>query len=310
MPLIAHIIKALCVFLRDLRGEFSVTFKTDTMKLLALANVVASLLVIDQLDGQTEFVNSPDSIRIAYEVHGEGKPALIFVHGWSCDRSYWKGQIEFFAKNFQVVTVDLGGHGESGLGRKSWTIEAFGGDVAAVVKKLGLKRVILIGHSMGGDVIAETARQLPGMVMGLVMVDTYKKLGPGRAPEQVQAFVASLRADFKDSTRALVKSMFVQGADSSLVNWVATDMSSAPPAVALDALDHAFNYSRQMPHTLEEIKLPVIAINSDNSPTDTASMEHHGVQVMIMHGVGHFMMMEDPDRFNHLLKTAIDKLTQ
>ncbi len=280
------------------------------MKLLALANIVASFFVIDQLDGQTEFVNSPDSIRIAYEVHGKGMPALIFVHGWSCDRSYWKGQIRSFSKNFEVVSVDLAGHGESGLGRRSWTIEAFGADVAAVVKRLGLKRVILIGHSMGGDVIAETARQLHGVVVGLIMIDTYKKLGPGRPPEQVEAFVAKLSADFKDSTSALVKSMFISGSDTSLENWVAADMSSAPPAIALDALRHSFNYSRQMPHTLEEIKLPVIAINSDNSPTDTASMEHYGVQVMVMNGVGHFMMMEDPDRFNRLLKTAIDNLNQ
>jgi len=65
-----------------------------------------------------------------------------------------------------------------------------------------------------------------------------------------------------------------------------------------------------MPHTLEEIKLPVIALNSDNSPTDVESMEHYGIQVIIMQGVGHFMMMEDPNRFNRLLKKAIDKLSQ
>jgi pimeloyl-ACP methyl ester carboxylesterase len=280
------------------------------MKLLALANVLASFFMIDQLDGQTEFVNSSDSIRIAYEVHGEGMPALIFVHGWSCDRTYWKEQIASFSKNFKVVSIDLAGHGESGLGRKSWTIEAFGDDVASVVKKLGLKRVILIGHSMGGDVIAETARQLHGTVIGLIMIDTYKKLGPGRPPEQVDAFIAKLSTDFKDSTNALVRSMFIQSSDSSLVKWVANDMSSAPSAIALDALSHSFNYSRQMPHTLEEIKLPVIAINSDTSPTDTTSMDHYGVQVMIMNGVGHFMMMEAPDRFDRLLKTAIDKLNQ
>jgi pimeloyl-ACP methyl ester carboxylesterase len=263
-----------------------------------------------QLQGQTDFVNSPDSIRIAYEVHGDGVPALIFVHGWSCDRSYWKKQVTSFSKDFKVVAIDLAGHGESGPGRKSWTIEAFGGDVAAVVKKLGLRRVILVGHSMGGDVIAEAARQLPGVVAGLIMIDTYKRLGTGRTPEQVKAFVDKVSNDFKDSTNALVRSMFVPTSDSSLVNWVAADMSSAPPAIALDALDHAFNYSRQITHTLEEIKLPVIALNSDNSPTDVESMEHYGVQVMIMKGIGHFLMMEDPDRFNRLLKTAIDKLSQ
>ena len=69
------------------------------------------------------------------------------------------------------MSIDLAGHGESGLQRKLWTIEAFGGDVAAVVKKLGLKRVILIGHSTGGDVIAEAARQL-----GVDVKTIYNKL--------------------------------------------------------------------------------------------------------------------------------------
>src|SRR5882762_1994438 len=104
-----------------------------------------------QFDRQTLYAISPDGIRIAYEVHGEGTPALVFVHGWSCDRNYWKGQLEPFAEQFKVVAIDLAGHGESELGRKAWTIGAFGADVAAVVKALGLQHVILIGHSMGGD---------------------------------------------------------------------------------------------------------------------------------------------------------------
>jgi pimeloyl-ACP methyl ester carboxylesterase len=152
--------------------------------LISATMIAAFFLTINLSYGQTSFVTSPDSIRIAYEMHGAGEPALIFVHSWSCDRSYWKGQLETFSKNFKVVAIDLAGHGESGLGRKGWTIESFGADVSAVVEKLGLKRVILIGHSMGGDVIAEAARQLPGRVAGLIMIDTYKTLDQVVAPSR------------------------------------------------------------------------------------------------------------------------------
>jgi pimeloyl-ACP methyl ester carboxylesterase len=93
-----------------------------------------------------------------------------------------------------------------------------------------------------------------------------------------------------------------------LVERVANDMSSEPPEVALPSVESSFGYSRQMPHTLDELKVPVIAINPDNAPTDVASMQQHGVEVVIMPGVGHFSFLEDPARFNGLLRSAIEKL--
>lgn len=274
--------------------------------------ITVSFCIINpsQTCGQTMFVTSPDSIQVAYEVHGNAAPALIFVHGWSCDRSYWQGQVEPFSRNFKVVAIDLAGHGESGLNRRSWTIEAFGADVAAVVKKLNLQRVILIGHSMGSNVIAEAARQMPGRVAGLVLVDQYKNLGPGLTQEEVLAFAARFRTSFADSVASFVRRLFISTSDSALVERVAADMSSAPPGIALDALVFTLNYSRQMPHTLEELKLPVIAINDTRGPTDVVSLQRYGVQVMIMPGVGHFLMMENPEGFNLLLSTAISKFVQ
>jgi pimeloyl-ACP methyl ester carboxylesterase len=259
---------------------------------------------------QTKFVNSADGVPIAYEVQGSGAPALIFVHGWSCDRTYWAAQLPVFAKRFKVVAMDLGGHGESGMGRKDWTIASFGSDVATLVQELRLEQVVLIGHSMGGDVVAEAARHLKGRAIGLIWLDTYKELGPGRSPESVDAFGGSLRANFPESTRSLVRSLFIPGSDSALVDRVAADMSSAPPEVALSALYSSFSYSRQITQTLRELKLPVTAINTDTAPTDVESMKREGVEVVIMPGVGHFMMMEDPQRLNRLLSVAIERVRQ
>jgi pimeloyl-ACP methyl ester carboxylesterase len=274
----------------------------------AIATIALPAMSQPRANKQTSTVTASDGVSVAYEMHGNGSTALVFVHGWSCDRSYWKHQIQIFAQRYKVVTVDLGGHGESGTGRKDWTIASFGRDVAAVVNKLGLKHVVLIGHSMGGDVIADAALQLPGRVAGLIMVDTYKKLGAGRTPESVQAFLNKFRTSFVDSVRPLVRSMFLPTSDSSLVEYVARDMSSAPPAVALSSLESSFTHSRQITHDFELLELPVIALNPDNEPTDTASMQRYKVEVMIMPGVGHFLMMEEPKRFNELLSAAIKKM--
>ncbi len=258
----------------------------------------------------TEVVTSADGLRIAYEASGAGTPALVFVHGWSCDRRYWDGQLQPFSRQFMVVAIDLAGHGESGLGRETQTMGAFGGDVAAVVQKLGLERVVLIGHSMGGDVIVEAARRLPGRVAGLVWVDTYSQLGTPRTPEQIQALSAPFRATFVETTRAFVRGMFPPGADQSLVERVAADMSAAPPAAAIGALESAISFDREIPRALQELKLPVVAINPDYRLTDSASMQRYGVEVVIMSGVGHFLMMEAPERFNRLLRTAIETIVR
>ena len=270
------------------------------------------------------YVGSFDGVQITYDVQSNATllapsasgqaapalPAIVLVHGWSCDRTYWSEQTSVLAKKYKVVNIDLAGHGGSGTARKAYTMESFGEDVAAVVNKLQLQKVILVGHSMGGDVIAEAARLMPGRVTGLIMVDTYKKIGPGRSPEEVNAIVARVRDNFRDSTKVLVRSMFIPTSDPALVERIADDMSSAKSAIALSAMEHALSYSRQMPQTLLELKLPVIAINPDNSPTDMSSMKKHEVEVVIMKGVGHFLMMEEPGRFNTTLLAAIQKLNK
>lgn len=278
-----------------------------------LALLVLSLLAFGQdvapLEGQQakQVVASADGVPIVYETRGQGAPALVLVHGWSCDRSYWEAQVRPLSERFRVVTVDLAGHGESGLGREEWTMATFGADVAAVVRELDLQQVVLVGHSMGGDVIVEAARQLPNRVAGLVWVDTYKELGDPRTPEEVRDLMAPFRADFGETTRTFVRDvLFRSDADPALVEQVAMDMSSAPPEVALGALESAVTIEPKILAGLQELDVPVVAINPEEPPTDVESMERYGVEVVLMSGVSHFLMMEDPTGFNRLLTEVVD----
>jgi pimeloyl-ACP methyl ester carboxylesterase len=253
-------------------------------------------------------VPSSDGVTIVYEARGEGAPALVFVHGWSCDRSYWRAQVESFSREYRVVAVDLAGHGDSGTERATWTIESFGEDVAAVVRDLEIERAVLIGHSMGGDVIVEAARRLPGRVAGLIWVDTYKQLRTPRSEAEMRSLLAPYHDDFAASTRDFVHTMFRPDADAALVERVAADMSSAPPEVAIAALESAMRFDRRIPPALRELNLPVVAINHDYRPTDVESLEACGVHAMRMSGVGHFPMIEDPERFDPLLQAAIRRV--
>jgi pimeloyl-ACP methyl ester carboxylesterase len=254
-------------------------------------------------------VASGDGVPISYEVHGQGTPALVFVHGWACDRSYWRGQVDAFVARHRVVTVDLAGHGASGAGRPVWTMPAFGEDVVAVVAELGLGDLVLIGHSMGGDVIVETALRLPGQVLGLVWVDTYATLEEPEPREAIQAFIAPFRENFPAATRAFVRRLFGPDGDPGLLEWVAADMAAAAPEVALDAMEHAIGNDARIRPLLERLTVPVVAINPASRSTDAEGLGRYGVKVVAMGGVGHFLMLEDPGVFNRLLGETIAGFT-
>lgn len=277
---------------------------------IALMCLLSCVVVRPTAAAEKRTAVSADGVEIVFSTEGTGSPALLFVHGWSCDRSYWKNQIAEFAKSYTVVTVDLGGHGESGLDRKDWTVEAFGKDVAAVVETLGLDRVVLIGHSMGGAVIFEAARLVPDRVVALVGVDTYQDLEREIGDDVRAQFLAAFRTDFVATTKSFVRGMFPAGADTALVDAVAADMAAAPPEVAVSSLENVFEYKTR--GKLEGLKIPVHAINADLYPTnlEAGKRQTYAFEVKIMPGRGHFPMLEDPATFNKLLAETIAEVVK
>ncbi len=253
-------------------------------------------------------VPSADGVNIAYHVEGDGEPALVFVHGWSCNRSFWDGQVSAFARTHKVVAVDLAGHGASGRGRKAWTIPAFGADVAAVIKKEKLGKIILIGHSMGGDVIVEAARLCPGQVIGLIGADTFHDFTETAATEEVEGFLLPFKENFVAATTEFVRSMFRPTASPALVAKVTKTMTATRPAIAIAALKATYLYSPAA--ALKELNLPVKGIESDlyGVNVDGNRRVVPGFEVKMMAGTGHFIQIEDPATFNRLLLETIDGL--
>ena len=256
----------------------------------------------------TRYARSADGVRIAYRTLGTGTPAVVLVHGWSCDRGYWDAQLAALAQAFQVVAIDLAGHGESDRGREAWSIASFGSDVSSVVRHLALEEVVLVGHSMGGNIILEAAKELPGVVSGLVWVDVHRALPNARTDAQVRERMRPFRSDFVATTRDFVRSMFGANADPSLVTRVADEMSAAPRDVALGALEATWSFVRSVPALLAELRLPLVAINPDDAGTDVESLKRFGIDVVLLPGVGHFPMLEAPQPFNQQLAAAVQRM--
>jgi pimeloyl-ACP methyl ester carboxylesterase len=259
-----------------------------------------------------DFATSSDGLQISYTDQGSGDLTLVFVHGWSCDKSYWKNQVPEFSKNYRVVNVDYGGHGSSGTERENFTINSFGDDVVAVVDKLDLDNVILIGHSMGGEVIIDAATKIPEKVIALVGVDTYQQFRDTTfTQEMFDGMIAPFYEDFKTATDGFVRAMFPENADTVLVNQVAADMSSADSRIAMQAFESMFEFGNIIEILLKEMKKPVYAINADLWPTNEEYNRSTvpDFKVRYMTGYGHFIMLENPELFNKLLQKTINDIT-
>lgn len=278
------------------------------MKKLLIVLVLLALVLAGCSGEDENQIRSFDGVKISYDVQGEGQPALVFVHGWSCSREYWKEQVAHFAKKHKVVTIDLAGHGQSGLSRKDYAIEAFGKDVAAVAEKLNLNRIILVGHSIGGLVVVEAARQMPGRVACLVGADEFHDIEKGFTEEDVKGLIAMIEPDFVKGTQSFVRGMFPPGADPELVDWVADRMSSADPKIGINIFKNLSNYD--LKGAVGQIEVPLYSISSDLWPMNLEGNKKYvkSFKLKIMKGTGHFVMLEDPEKFNRLLQEVIEEL--
>lgn len=290
--------------------------KAVTSRILTISLLFFSLAFGTAL-AQTDLphvVTSKDGSPISYETYGSGEPTLVFVHGWSCDARYWRAQIPYFSRKNRVVILDLAGHGHSGATRSQYSMKAFGEDVRAVTEATGSRSVILIGHSMGGSVIAEAARLMPDKVLGLVGVDTLENIEYPLTTEELQQMMAPLGKDFQAGSRQFVKEMISPRTDPQLREWILADMSAAPPAVALSAMKEMMSQylSGEAARIFEEIRTPVITVKGDLWPVNYEANRRHmfSFDAIVLKDTDHFLMLDRPEEFNAALERAINKIAK
>ena len=264
-----------------------------------------------QEDGP-RIVMSPDNVHIEYRLYGSGDPAVILVHGWASDANYWQGQLEALKPRYTVVALNLAGHGASGANRTDWSIANYAQDVAAVAREVPNRHLILVGHSMGGDVSLAAVPMIGARVIGVIAVDALRSVGlPPLPATQIEQRIAPFQADFVGETRKLVSTqLFTRDANPTLVQKVAYDMSLEPPAVAIPSMRSLL--SMDLAAVLPAVHVPVFAINSDLMPTDAARIRKSipDFTLDVLDHSGHFLMLEAPARFNPLLLKDLDTLAK
>ncbi len=293
------------------------TGKSVTMYMLRLICFMVLLLSFNVAQAQTDWPGvtlSKDGTPISYEIYGAGEPTLIFVHGWSCDARYWRAQLSHFSRSHRVITLDLAGHGHSGTTRSKYTMLSFGEDVRAVADATDSKNIILIGHSMGGSVIAEASRLMPKRVIGLIGIDALDNIEYPLTRKNFELMIEPFKKDFRSGTQGFVKEMMLPGTDPLISDWILSDMSSAPSAIALSAMSETLSQfiTGELAKIFDEIRIPVVTVNGDMWPINYEANRRHmfSFDAIVLKKADHFLMLNRSEEFNKALENAIKMILQ
>ncbi len=251
-----------------------------------------------------------EDISIHYTANGTGSPVLMFIHGWSCDGTVWRYQTAYFKKSSRVIAIDLPGHGQSGAPIRAYTFDLFADAVKQVLDAENVEQAVLVGHSMGFPVARRFAKKYPAMVQALCIVDgAYFRVpkNPKDRKEwkvQTSEFVKGFSGPGREAyTRQFLDSLYVAQTPEKLKKEIEAKVLSTPEHVACSAMNEMID-----PENWHEFSLPIPALAvyavSPDIPSDNRqylSKLFPSLEYSLWGDAGHFLMMEQPDRFNRIL---------
>jgi pimeloyl-ACP methyl ester carboxylesterase len=250
-----------------------------------------------------------NGIPISYTDTGSGDTTLLFVHGWCINKGYWSDQVSFFDKKYRVVAMDLPGYGESGKNRSKWDTYTFATDVNAVVDQLKLKNIIVVGHSMSGDIVLQAAINQPEKIIGIVGVDNFKSAGAppttAKQKKEIADAIAAMKKDFKQvAFQWFNEGLFYKTTSKPVKDRILNDVAHADTAAAIGSMaQQAYD---EVP-ALAKLKKKLYLINSDYQPNDTTWLVKNELpfKLFIVHATGHFPMVEAPAAFNNQMEKVM-----
>lgn len=126
-------------------------------------------LEFDQIDYGFQTRKALDNPFVSYIDEGQGKYTLILIHGLASNAGFWRYNIPELSKHFRVIAVDLPGYGKSQKGNYSYSLSFYAETIKNLIDELQLKNVVLVGHSMGGQISIIFALKYPDKLSKLIL---------------------------------------------------------------------------------------------------------------------------------------------
>ncbi len=232
----------------------------------------------------------------------EERETVLFIHGAGGGQYTWSYQKGFLEKQFNPIIIELPGHGES-EGEGEGEIGRYAEHVYAFLKALGLQKVFLIGHSMGGAIVQTLSLTHAEVVKGIVLVGTGARL------KVLPVILNGIKNNFEETVRMINQFAYSRKAPSDLIEKGISIMMQCRPEVlygdfmACDRFD--------LINEVEKIILPTLILCGDDdqlTPVKYSQFFHSrikGSKLEILPNAGHMVMIESPQAFNEKIREFI-----
>ena len=242
-----------------------------------------------------------------------GSPPVVFVHGMVGHTGFWNPALAACADVRRAVAVDLRGHGSSSAASDGdYSIQGCASDVLAAIDTLSLETVVLVGHSYGACVVTEVAATRPKRVRRVVLIDPpgdFTRVSNEIRDTQLLPFIDTLQTDH---WREAVEKTFDQALGGSTISTAASiraRLASTPRETMLSMYQSMMNYSTCA--ALERyLSAHSTSVHAILAPANAWPFSLHvlmpAIRTTTITGVGHWIMLDAPDRFVTALTAALD----
>jgi pimeloyl-ACP methyl ester carboxylesterase len=245
-----------------------------------------------------------DGAELAFVEQGSGDARLLFVHGWQADHTVWNDVISGLGPGTRSVAVDLRGSGASNSAGGPYSLSRFATDVRELIDTLGIGPVVVVGHSMGGQIALRLAVDSPEAVAGLILIAPVPASGAGFTPKGTDYLRATAGAPA--AARKWLSHTFAREPDAAVLDRVCVAAAAMPKAAALESFESWSTADFAEATRAISARTIVVAPEHDNP-----EMYEHKVaallpnaRFMLLPDCAHYAILEQPAAIAAIIRDA------
>ena len=247
-----------------------------------------------------------NDIEMYYELIGEGEP-LLLIHGLGSSTRDWEFQVPTFSQKYQVITIDIRGHGKTDKPKGAYSMKLFTEDISELIKKLGIYATHVLGISLGGGIAFQFAVDYPDLVKSLIIVNAGIEMPLDSFKLKLEAFkrifIVKL-VGMKKMGEVLAPRLFIKPEQEELQKKLVERWAENNKKAYLSAMRALIGWSVR--DQINKIKCPTLIIGSDEDYAPSSVKEENttllqNAKFIEIEDARHAVPMEKPDEFNEIV---------